>query len=162
LKQKIAKFLTKRFLMMVGLSILVMMLTTGAVLGTSAWFSSNETGQGTIYVTGGGGGGGSDNYDYTVASIIPFGDAHLSVGGDIDMTASVAISNIGNKDITGFILSDFTFPPNIVSPQLTVDDAAIAAGSSGNAVFHLTGIAPSTPATIDLSWVTCKLLPTGP
>jgi hypothetical protein len=102
------------------------------------------------------------NYAYTAETVIVFGDVYPVTGGPINVSTAIVVGNIGNRTITGFLLSNIVYPAGIVTPSLTVADVTILPGGDADVVFTLTGTAPASAQTIDLAGVTCTLTPTGP
>jgi len=98
---------------------------------------------------------------YTITnSTIVFDNTTLYVGNSIDFVATATIDNRSTSAITGFVLTNITYPTGIQNPNLTAS-GTIAAGTSGAITFTLTGTAPLTAQTIDLSKLSCTLTPSS-
>lgn len=152
--------------------VLAVLLIGGAVFAYANWQSANLKGQGVITVTS-----PPPDYSYTVNGVTAvtggapiteiFGTAYppqlsVTTGGAIYVLGAVQIENTGDVPIAGFTLSNIVFPAGIVNPGLEIVSVSAGVGEGDSMDIFLTGTAPATPGTIDLSGLTCTITPTGP
>lgn len=145
----------RKIITIATVSILVMVLITGAVYAlTGATFLTST---GSIAVAA--------NEEYSLSgTVLAFGDTP-SVNPDESITrvATITITNDGLTDITGIGLVVTQYPAVGTGWDLVVesDDAEIVFTETATLTFTLTGTAPSAPATIDLTQILCSITPTG-
>lgn len=146
------------FAILIAIS-LILVVAGGAY---AAFAPQNLTGQGTITVN-------AYNYSYALTdSAFNFGTNTVSTsdGRYVLLTCSVPVNNSGEAYMDGLTLSSITYPTGLTNCNLSVSlsPSVILPGSTGNAIFTLTGTVPNptdTVSTINLSGLTCSALPSG-
>jgi len=85
----------------------------------------------------------------------------VAANAPISVTATLNVTNIGSTSINGWNLTDIVYPPTGTGWNLAVVPTAspLTTGNSTTLTFTLTGTAPSSSASINLSGVTCTLTP---
>ena len=128
----------------------MLVVAAGTALAVS-WIAQNMTATGTITVN-------EPPLQLEVSStVMGFGTQTVNAGAPITATATITANNTTASNIAGFTLTDITGVP--AGLTLAVSGGPIAAGGSGTVTFTLTGTAPASATTLDLSAITCKLQP---
>jgi hypothetical protein len=136
--RKISK--AKWFIPLVGL---VALGITASAMAASGWFSTTVPAIGMINVTP-----QTPNYKYTLPPNIDFGTTSFVVGSPVTLTADVNIDNTGNQAITGLLIAGSNLPSWITS--VTISQNPVPAGQTVQEIITLSGVAPSTPQTVNL------------
>ena len=92
---------------------------------------------------------------------LSFSSPTVAANSPISVTATLNVTDIGTTSITGWNLGGIVYPSTGTGWSLVVvpTNATITTGQSTVLTFTLTGTAPSTQASINLSSVTCTLTP---
>lgn len=99
-------------------------------------------------------------YSYSFSTdIMSFGDISVVTNGNIQMTASIDITNTGTATIIGFALSDIVYPSAGTNWHLSMQVNSIPPAETKTILFTLTGIAPNSPVSINLNELSCKITP---
>jgi hypothetical protein len=99
------------------------------------------------------------NFDYSLSSTqLNFGTITVDTGAQILVaSAYIDITNTGNQPIHSLTINMSTPPTGIVSPVVQLDSTLNSDGSGGHFRVTLSGTAPSSETTIDLSTMVCDL-----
>ena len=97
----------------------------------------------------------------TPVTTLAFPATIVGSGGAVNITASLGVTDVGSTAISGWTLTNLTYPLTGTGWSLAVSQTpVIAGGGLATLTFTLTGTAGSS--SIDLSGVTCTLTPIGP
>jgi hypothetical protein len=89
------------------------------------------------------------NYDYTLSPNISFGITNYEVGSQVSITGTVLVTNIGNQPINSLLVAGMHLPSWITKVEIT--QTPVPVGSAVQETVTLSGIAPSTVQTINLT-----------
>lgn len=136
----------KKSILALVLSLVALLAIGGVAL---AWTASPLTSTGSLNV--------AEGEAFTLdSSVLAWGDTSIVLDGTVALSTTVLVTNTGLTDIAGFTLTSVV---NSTGLLLAVTTVPVASGASVGLEFTLTGTAPGTVQTIDLTGITCDLLP---
>jgi len=94
---------------------------------------------------------------------LTFAPTSVATGGAVSTTATLNLTDVGQTAITGWALGTVSgYPTGLTAPNLVVTQTPVGAnGGTATLTFTLTGTAPSSAGSLDLSNITCTLTPIG-
>ena len=131
-------------------AVLALVLVAGGVF--AAWDSTTLDSTGTITVEA------THTFDYSFdPTVLAFGDNTVQVNNPIEVDVTVTVTNTGNQDIAGFLITPIGLPEGMTAGYVGWD-VPIPAGGTGELQFILS-VTPTETGTIDLSGITFELTP---
>jgi len=142
----------KRRLLTIFLTVVAALAVTGVAL---AFTATSLTSTGSIVVA-------ADEAYSLDSETMAFGDTTVDLGAAINVnSAAITITNDGETTITSVSLSNINGVPDGLVLTVSPTSINIATDEFTTLLFNLAGTAPSEHTTLNLTTITCDLLPSS-